>query len=492
MIEKNSFRQKTISGVGWSSTATFIKQAINFVVSIILARLLSPDQFGLMGMILVFINFATIFTDLGFGAALIQRKDVTDDHYSSIFWVNVASGLFLTILLSGASPLIAKFYGEPLLVPLSMVVSINFVIGSLKIVHVTLMEKQLKFRLLAFVEVTAVIISGTVGIIAALAGLEVWSLALKSVILTLASVILYWIVDNWRPQFRLKREAVKDLWGFSSNLLGFSSVNYWLRNADNLIVGRFLGTASLGLYAKAYEIMLMPLAMVSSPIGKVMFPAFAAIQEERDRVAKIYLKITSTVALVTFPIMLGLLSVSEHFVLGLFGSNWEGMIPVLRVFCVVGLIQSIGTLNGNLYLSQGRTNLQFKVGTVVGLLGIISMVIGLRWGLYGVAYCYGIFSVLVAYPSIYIAVNLVGLKVLQVVKSLFGVFLCAATMAIAVRLLSYLLPANWPHGVCLAVQVAAGGVVYFWLVKLFNLRAYQNVHEIMVEQWQRLIPTAKS
>ena len=481
----NEFQQKTVTGIGWSVVSQLGRQGVQFVIGAILARLLSPDAFGLIGMVTVFVGFANIFTDLGFGSALIQKQDTNPAHYFSIFWINAGTGLLLMLLFMAFSPLISSFYGQPVLAPLTRLISVNFFVGSLGIVQSSLLRKRLDFRRLAFVDLVALIISGTIGVTMAFLGLGVWSLAWQSVVSTSLKAALLWIASDWRPAMRFKWAAVKDLLGFSSNLLGFSSINYWLRNMDNMLVGRFLGKAALGIYSKSYSIMLLPLTMISRTIGKVMFPALSAIQHDVSRVAKIYLRITRTIAMVTFPMMIGLWVVADHFVLAVFGNQWAGMIPILRIFCIIGMIQSIGTLNGNLYLSQGRSDLQFKVGIVIGSLGIGAIALGLRWGVEGVAKAYGVLSVLVAYPSISIAVSLVGLTFLSVVRNLLGVSACATAMGIAVWALGSLLPSSWPHWANLAVQVPFGGIVYFLLIRMFKIQAYQDLRVVALAQWQQ-------
>ncbi len=483
-ISISNYRQRTIGGIGWSVIARLGTQGLRFVIGVILARLLSPEAFGLIGMLTVFIGFASIFVDLGFGSALIQKQDATPDHYFSIFWVNVGFGLLLMLMFMAFSPLIAQFYSQPSLLPLTMLISTNFFIGSLTIVQSSLLRKRLDFRRLAFVDLTALVISGSAGIIMASIGMGAWSLALQSVILTSLTVVLLWILSDWRPVMRFKWTAVRELLGFSTNLLGFSSINYWLRNADKLLVGRVLGASALGIYSKSYSIMLLPLTMISGTIGQVMFPSFSSIQDDKQRVARVYLRITRAIALVTFPMMVGLWMVADHFVLALLGHQWVGMIPILNVFCVVGLIQSIGTLNGNLYLSQGRSDLQFKVGVVVGILGIGAIALGLRWGIQGVAYAYGLYSVLVAYPSIRIAVSLVDLTFSKVFRNLLGVLACATAMGTAIWTVDRVLPPDWPHWASLAVQVPLGVIVYAALVHMFRLEAYRDVRELVREQWR--------
>ena len=481
----SEFRHKTINGIAWSVISQIGRLALTFVIGIILARLLSPREFGLIAMVTVITSFASIFAELGFSAALVQKQDVTQVHLSSVFWLNLGAGLTLTLIFMAGAPLVAFFYKEPMLTPLTMLISTNFFISSLNIVQNTLLSKALNFRTLSIVEITALLISGTVAIAMAATGYGVWSLAVQSVVLAAVTAILLWMQGNWRPSFIFRWTAVRDLLGFSLSLFGTKVLNYWVRNIDYLLIGRFLGTSPLGIYNKAYEVMLFPLTSVSRVLSRVMFPSFSIIQENKSRVASLYLQMTRTIALVTFPMMMGLFVTVESFVLVIFGPQWAGMIPVLRVLSLVGMTQSIGTLNGNLYLSQGRADLQLKVGLVLKTNAILGIVIGLQWGILGVAIGYAIASLINSYPSFYFAGRLVGLTYWQLLRNLSGVFGCAVAMAALVWAVGLLIPDAWPLWARFSLQVLFGAIVYLAMIHLFKLPAYREVRALLSEQWHQ-------
>ena len=480
----DDFKSRTLSGLSWSTISQFGVQVLKMATGIALARLLSPKEFGLMGMIAVFVGFASIFINFGFGAALIQKKDAEQKHYSSIFWINIGLGITLMSILMICASWIAKFYKEPILIPVTILISANLFIGAIGSVHSTLFQKQLNFKSLAITEIVAVIFSGIIAITMASLGFGIWSLVIHSITSTVTMVTLMWYFSDWRPSFVFDWKAVKDLIGFSSNLFGFNILNYFVRNVDNLLIGRFLGSSALGLYSKAYSMMLFPLSNMSMVIGRVMFPAFSSIQEDIPRIRKLYLRITRNTALITFPLMLGLLITSDSFVAAVLGLQWSGMIPILKVFCIVGMIQSIGTLNGIIYQSQGRTDLQFKVGGTIGVMGVIAIIIGLRWGVVGVAYAYCTFSLLFLYPSIRIAVSLIGITFVEVIVNLSGVFTCALSMATAVCLLGYTLPIDWSPWRHLAVEVPFGIIIYIALIHFLKVRSYMETLELLKEQWR--------
>ncbi len=478
----HDIQQATIRGIAWNVVSRTGRITIRFGIGIILARLLSPREFGLVAMVTVITNFANIFAELGFSAALIQKKDINPEHLSSVFWLNLGAGFFLMMLFMAGSPLVAIFYEEPVLIPLTMLISTNFLISALNIVQNTLLTKSLDFRTLSIVEISAVGISGTVAVIMAYTGFGVWSLAVQSVILSSVTAILLWKFSNWYPSFTFKWHAVQDLLGFSMNLFGTQLLNYWVRNIDYVLIGKFLGTNPLGVYNRAYDLMLFPLNNVSRVLSRVMFPSFSIIQEDKKRVKNIFLKVTRTIALVTFPLMLGLFVTVDVFVITLYGTKWVEMIPILRILCLVGLMQSIGTLNGNLYLSQGRADLQFRVSLVVKIIGITGIVIGLKWGIIGVAIGYAITSVINAYPAFYFAGRLVNLTYWELLKNLAGIFICALFMAILVAGLGLMLPSTFPHWAMLLVQACCGIIIYVFLIHIFKLQAYHEIYHLIRQQ----------
>jgi O-antigen/teichoic acid export membrane protein len=480
----SEFRQRTINGITWSVVSRLGRMALMFVISVILARLLSPREFGLVAMITVITSFAAIFAELGFSAALVQKQDIQQEQLSSVFWLNVGAGLLLTLVFAAGAPLISRFYREPMLTPLTIFISTSFLISSLNIVQNTLLTKALDFRTLSIVELSAVLVAGIISIAMALAGFGAWSLAAQSVLISAVTAVLLWILSDWRPSLLFRWTAVKALLGFSMSLFGTKVLNYWVRNIDYLLIGRFLGSDPLGVYSRAYDVMLFPLASVSRVLSRVMFPSMSIIQENKPRVANLYLRMTRTIALITFPMMLGLFVTVEPFVLVVFGPQWIGMIPVLRILSLVGMTQSIGTLNGNLYLSQGRADLQLKVGLVLKTNAILGIVIGLQWGIVGVAVGYAIASFINSYPSFYFAGRLVHLTFRELLRNLAGVFGCAAAMALLVWAAGMLLPAAWSQSARLAAQVLLGVIVYVSLVHLLKVQAYKEARALISEQWQ--------
>lgn len=465
-----NFRQQTLHAASWSVAGQIALQVLRFGMGIVIARLLTPRDFGLMGMITVVTGFAALFAELGFGAALIQKPNVTEKHLSTVFWVNLAGGATLGLLVFLSAPALARFYSEPMLEPLTAVVSLTFFIRSLNIVQQTLLTKRLAFRSRAIIDTAAALVGGGIAIGMAFGGFGVYCLAAEALVTASVTALALWFSSAWRPRWILDTRALRDLSGFSLHLLGTNSLNYWARNVDNLLIGKFLGSEPLGIYARAYSVMMFPLQNVSSVLARVMFPALSIIQKDGARVANAYLRMSRAVALVTFPLCAGVSLTAEPFVFTLFGARWVEVIPVLRVLSLVGMIQSIGTLNGSLYLSQGRADLQFRVSIFAKLVTIAALVAGLPFGVMGVALGCAVATLINIGPTFYFAGRLVGVGWSDLAKNLSGVSVVTAVMALGVLGTSSVLPSLRPE-IELLIEVSVGAVLYIGLVFAFKVQA---------------------
>jgi PST family polysaccharide transporter len=455
-----------------------------------LVRLLSPEDFGLIGMVVVFTGFARLFSDLGLGAALIQKQDLKRRYIDTVFWVNLGAGVLLTVFVMVAAPIVAYFYSEPILVPVTRVLAIDFTLSSLNIVQYSLLRKQLAFRRIFWIQALAVFVSGAAAVHMAFSGFGVWALVTQTLVFTTTTAIILWTIAKWHPRFVFEWQAIKDLLGFSGNYLGFNVLRYWTKNTDNLLIGKYIGSSALGIYGRAYGLMLMPVAQVNRILTQVMFPALASIQDDIRRVRQIYLQATRIIALASFPLMIGLFVVAESFVLLVYGPRWYAMVPILRILCLVGLLQSISTTAGWIYISQGRTDILFRWGLLVSVVRVTGFVIGLRWGLIGLSLSYLFTSyVILWYPSWRIPFGLIKLGFAEMVRNLAGIFLCAAGMGITVWLIGEILPIGWPDLTYLLVQVAVGMVIYGCLIHLFSLTAYHDVRSLMIERFMMMRQT---
>jgi len=421
-------KTKTIQGIGWSGISQVVQLLFHFILIAILARLLTPDDFGLLAMTVVFTGFVMIFCDFGITAALVQHKRITEEHLSSSFWINILTGFVLTLLLVISAPLIANFYNESRLTLIISMLSITFFIHSFGAVQTVLFTRELNFKSLAVAEILSVLISGIIAIILAFSGFGVWSLVWQQLSSIFIKVIFLWKFSNWKPKFLFKWQRLKELLGFGLNLTGFSFINYFNRNFDDLLIGKFFGSVSLGFYNLAYQLLLFPLSNISQVIGRVMFPSFSIIQNNKDRISHLYIKATRYIATITFPLMIGLLVVAPQFIKVVFGLQWERSIFLVQIFALSGLLHSLGTTVGWIYQSQGRTDIMFRWGFFSSIIVVTAFIIGLRWNIEGVAVSYAIAGLLLAYPSFAIPFKLIDLKFGYFVKQFKSISLATIGM----------------------------------------------------------------
>lgn len=475
----STFKRKTVSNISWSLVNNAIKQAINFIIIVCLARVLDPKDFGLVAMVAIFTGFMSIFVEQGFSSAIIQKQDITRLHLDSIFWINLVFGLLCAMIMAALASPIASFFRTPEIKILTMAVAVNFIINSIKIVPNAILVKDMRFRSIAVIDTVSMLCAGIISVLMALKGFGAWSLVFQTIIMNAVNAAATYASVSWRPRARFNISTLKEVSGYSCNLLGFNFINYWARNFDNLIVGRFIGDVALGIYSRAYQVMLLPLNQISWVVSRVMFPALSEIQHDTGRVKRIYLRSIQSISLVTFPLMVGLFAVSRNFVLAVFGQKWIGVVPILNIFCWIGLEHSVSTTVGWIYNSQGRTDLQFRWGLVSCIIIITSFLIGLKWGMIGIAAAYAIAGYgITMYWDWTIPGRLIDLRFTEVVRALSGSLYCSLAMGATVWAVGKLLPDGMGSWACLAVQVPCGVAVYFALIHKFSLPAYNEFKKI--------------
>lgn len=422
--------QKAAAGVAWSTIATVGKQILSIASLATVARVLGPGAYGIMGMANLVIVFIANFRDLGTGTAIVQRPAVTQRLLSSLFWVNCFLGLLLALAVAGASPWTARFFRAPELVPILCVISVSLWLSSAGVVHNSLLLRNMRFRSLAVADLVAAGAAYAVALSCAYSGFGVWSLVYANVANSLMSTIIYWMAAGWRPRAEFDGGEIKAVTGFSLNLSGFGLVNYLSRNADNAIVGKVLGAVALGNYQVAYNLMLTPLQNISSVIAQVTLPGFALIQDDDARFRSAYLRSSSIVSLITFPIMAGLGVVADPFIRAVLGQKWIGAIAIFQILAPVGLLQSVQTLVGSIYIAKGRTDWMFRFGIYFCVVVVIAFLLGVHFGAVGVAAAYLIaYTTLLLYPGFAIPFSLIGLRMSDFVSALLPQSLLAAAMA---------------------------------------------------------------
>lgn len=382
----SDLKQKTISGVLWSGVQKFGSLAISFISNLVLARLLSPEDYGCIGMLFIFIVLSKTFVDGGFGAALVQKKDATEDDFSTIFYWNILSSLILYIVLFISAPFIAKFYDMPQLCDILRVFGIVIIINSTYIVQANKLIKELNFKLYSFSTLVSVSISTIIGIVLAYAGWGVWSLVIKEIVTAICASIFLWYYCKWKPLLRFSTKSFKSLFNYGSMILLATFVNKLYENIQGLIIGKAFSAKDLGLYTQAKKIEEIPVTSFSDMITQVTFPVYSSISTQKDYLKNVIRKNIKVVNFITFGIMSLLIIIAEPLFIILFTEKWIESVPLFKILCFAGMVIPLNNVNTQLFKGVGRSDIFFILQFVKRVLGIIIILLSVRWGVLAMMY----------------------------------------------------------------------------------------------------------
>lgn len=433
----------------------------------VLSRILPPADFGLIAIATVVTTFATLLRDMGTAAAVVQRNELKKELLDTVFWLNALVGLSLAILVAALAVPLSLIFRQPALAGVLFALTVTFPFASLGAVHQSLLEREMRFRTLARIEISSAIAALVIAIVTALSGFGVYSLVVNTIAIAVLSTVQLWVASRWRPRFSWSAAELRSVWGFSGSLFGFQVLNYFSRNADTLLIGRFLGPTDVGIYNMGYRIMLFPLASLSLVISRVLLPVLSRKQTDSAAFGSLYLKAASAIATVTIPLMAALWVLRSPFVEVVLGSNWSAVAPVLAWFAPVGMIQSVLTTVGLIYMGTGNTKRMLQWGIFYSLALIAAISVGLFWGYLGVARCYSLMVFFSAYLAFSIPLGLVGLRVSDLLRSVWRQFVAAIGMALVLFLLESVLGDILTPVVRLPLLVVTGIAVYLLLGLVF-------------------------
>ena len=392
-------------GVVFTATSQALRQLIQLGVTAVLARHLMPEDFGLIGMAAVTLAFVAPLNEMGMGAALVQRKELAPGHATAVFWAHIAIASAAALLLSAGAPLIAGFFKRDDLTPLLRLMCWNLPIGAAASAPSALLSRDMKFGQLALCETISLTAAGLIGAALAVTGWGVWSLAGQALAGAAITALLLVPLSGLRPlRARPTWRHLKDLAAFSAPLTGYQLLNFASRNLDDILIGRFLGAGALGYYGMAYRVMMYPLQKVSGIVGRVSFPAFASMRDDLSRIRRGYLRTIRYIALVTFPMMAVVMVAAPEMTEVLFGPTWRPVAPLIAILSLAGMTGSIGTTVGSLFLARGRSDLMLKWELFASSCFTAAIVLGLSWGLTGVAVAYTV-TALFLWPLSHVLAN---------------------------------------------------------------------------------------
>lgn len=373
-VDSPSLKTRTARTIKWNTIDSLVSQLIYAVVGIVLANILSQEDFGLVGVLLIFQAFATILTDSGFGAALLQKKVATDRDYSSVLWFNLGVSLFIYVVLFACASLIARAFGDARLVSLSRVMFLAFVINGLSIVQVNRLKKRMEVRLLAIADLCGLVVSGGVGMAVALCGHGAWALVWQTVSLAAVKTLLLWTGSGWRPRGVLSLDSIKGIWRMAMSILSTATLNTLCLNLYNIVIaGTFSSLASLGVYTQADKWSKMGSASISQILTSSFVPLLARVQDDAAAFAAYVRKIDRFTSFIALPVLCGMAIVGTPLFHFLFGSKWDAAIPLFQILCIRGIFVVAISLFGNYILSLGKGRLLVKVEVIKDVLMVVAI-----------------------------------------------------------------------------------------------------------------------
>lgn len=379
----STLKSQTITGIFWSFLEKFGSQIILLISQVILARLLEPSDFGLIGMLAIFIAVSQAFIDSGFDNALIQKKDANQIDFSTVFFFNIFIGFLLYVILFFSAPMIADFFHQDLLVNLTRVVCLILAVNSFGIIQLVKFKIDMNFKAIAQVVVLANLLAAMVGLTMAYLDFGVWALAGQIMGIYVFRTLLFWMKSTWRPSMVFSFKSFKTLFSFGSKLLLSGLISQSFDNIYMVVIGRYFSVTDLGFYTQAKKLKEVPVGTLAQVVGNVTYPAFSKIQDENEKLRLSFRKLIKLLVFVNFPLMLGLAVVAKPLLLLILGEKWLASVPYFQLLCIAGMIYTLHSSNLNILKVKGRSDLFLYLEIVKKSIIVVAIVIGLNWGIMG-------------------------------------------------------------------------------------------------------------
>jgi len=466
----SDLKKKAIHAVTWTFIEAIGLRCVQFVVGIILARLLLPEQFGLIGMLTIFIAVAQAFMDSGFGAALVQRQNVTEKDINSIFYFNIFVSIIAAVCLCGIAPWVAIFYNQPILTPLLRLMSSTLVINALSLVQNVLLRKALDFKTQTKVSLVASLLSGIIGVNMAYRGFGVWSLAVQQLSAAVIGTSLLWVLTSWRPAWLFSLQSLRDMFGFGSKLFASGLVSAIFENIYLIVIGKVFSPADLGYFTRADNLQKLPSLTLSRVISRVTFPVFSTIQDDPERVKRGMKKALTTLSLINFPLMIGLAGVARPLVIVLLTEKWLPCIPYLQLLCIVGLMYPLQGTNLYILSALGRSDLYLWLQIINKMLIVINIAVTWRWGIMNMITGQVIISIGSYFINSCYNKRLLDYSISEQIKDIFPYLMNALLMGGVVYAITYMSIQN--PLILLISQILIGGTIYILLCQISRLPVF--------------------
>jgi len=470
----------------WDFLGKIGSQLISLVIGIVLARLLSPTEYGLIGMAMVFIAFSGIFTNLGLSSALIQRKDPNEEHFSSSFYFNIGVALLFFILFIILAPFIADFFNEPKITNLIRVLSLNILINSLIIVQSAIMYREMLFKAFSKIRIISTLISGIIGIAMALIGFGVWSLVIQTLISSLVQTIYIWLLNTWRPKIIFKINALKELWTFGFHLFLNGIMNVAYNNLSTIIIAKIFSAIDLGLFTRAESLNRFVIKYSSESIGSVIYPAMTKLQEKKKELIDLGAKSQKLISFTAFGLLGLLYLTAEPFILFLLGEKWKGAIEIYKILCLSGFALPISAAATSIFKAHGNSKEFLWEDVIKKIVGFAGMAIGFFFGLEGFLYSLvltGLFNVLL---DMYYVEKIMGYPLMLQLRSITIYPIITITIVLALSYIPMSTNSNFFNLIIYGALYCSGYILINSILKTMGFEIFKSqLYGVMLQMRHR-------
>ena len=478
---KDDLKRRSVRGGAVTIFAQAFKFGLNLTSGVVLARLLTPQDYGLIGMVTAVTGLVSLFKDLGLSMATVQKAEITHEQVTNLFWVNVALGVITAVITVAIAPLIAGFYNEPRLIWITLALGIGFVIGSLGVQHSALLNRQMQFKMLVINDVLSMFIGVVAAIVAAWYGLGYWALVIMPLVTGIISTVGFWIVCDWRPGLPTRKSGSRSMLAFGSNMTASSIMNYFARNLDNVLIGRVWGAQQLGFYAKAYQLLLLPLNQINAPIAAVAVPSLSRLADSPERYRQTYLRILEKISILTMPLIVFMIGASDWLVWLLLGSQWSEASRIFAILGIAALVQPVSNTTGWIFITQNRTTHMVQWAAVGSTLSVIAIIAGLPWGATGVAASYSISGLLIRTPILFWFVGRAGsVSAIDIYRTMAPSTLASLSALLVIATVRYYIEIPNPLiGLIVAFSITAGITLLILVILPTGRRSLEDFKNLL-------------
>lgn len=475
-MKNENIKNEVISSLIWKFLERIGTQGVQFIVSIILARLLLPSDYGVVSMILVFTAIANVFIQTGFSTSLIQKKDSDELDFSSVFYISLLIAAICYVILFFAAPIIASFYNMPAITSILRVISLTLFFGAINSVQNAKIAKEMKFKKLFLSSLVAILISGTTGVLMAYKGFGPWALVGQQIANSIATTIILWFTSSWQPKLMFSINRVKSLLSYGWKILCSALLDTIYQNIYNLVIGKFYSSSTLGNYNKGEQFPKLIAVNVDGAISSVMLPAYSKQQDRKDKLKKMVRRSIVTSSLLLFPMMFGLAAVAETVVKVLLKENWLGCVPFMQLLCIVYALYPINTANLQVIKALGKSDYFLKLEIIKKVIGLFALIVTLPFGVLQMAIGQVLVAILSTFINAFPNRKLLNYNYFEQIKDLFPSLIISSIMFIIVYSFNFI---NLNMYILLIIQILGGVIIYFGLAYIFKLESLNYMIEIL-------------